>query len=143
MSNPAVPLHVLVVEDDPGDVLLIVEAFAASTLHTRLSVVGDGSAALASLHAEDVCPDIVLLDLNLPGLSGREVLAAVKADPRLCTIPVVVFTTSAAAEDIAECYRSHANAYVTKPVDFDEFKQVIDSIDHFFAETVVLARTAE
>jgi two-component system response regulator len=133
------PLNVLVVEDDAGDVLLIEEAFAASPLHTSLTVVGDGALALEHLR-DEARPDMVLLDLNLPKVRGTEVLAFLKVDPELRTIPVVVFTTSSSAEDIAECYRSYANAYVTKPTDFDEFLAVVNSIDHFFTETAALAR---
>ena len=113
-------ISVLLVEDDPGDVVLIREAFEDNKVHNTLHVVSDGVEAMAFLrnegeHAAAPRPDLVLLDLNLPRMDGREVLAEVKADPDLRTIPVVVLTTSEAEEDVLRSYDLHANAYVTKP----------------------------
>jgi len=135
-------INVLLVEDDPGDVLMTREAFE-EFLHNRLDVVNDGAEAIAFLRKEApyervTTPDLVLLDLNLPRRDGREVLAEVKADPQLRHIPVVVLTTSAADEDILRSYQLHANAYVTKPVDFDNFIKAIRQIDHFFVSVVRL-----
>jgi CheY-like chemotaxis protein len=134
---------VLLVEDDPGDVLMTREAFADNRIHNSLHVVSDGVDALAFLRGQDQwagapTPDLILLDLNLPRMDGREVLAEIKTDEALCGIPVVVLTTSAAQEDIVASYRLHANAYVTKPADFDEFIRVVRQIDHFFVTVVEL-----
>jgi CheY-like chemotaxis protein len=136
------PINVLLVEDDEGDVVLTREAFD-EYLNNRLDVVGDGTAALAFLRGEppytDVpAPDLVLLDLNLPGRDGREILAEIKSDDRLSHIPVVVLTTSAADEDVLGSYKAHANAYVTKPVELDGFIAAIRQIDHFFVSVVRL-----
>jgi CheY-like chemotaxis protein len=137
------PIEVLLVEDDPGDVLMIREAFAENKLNNRLHVVSDGVEALDFLrrgdgHAGAPRPDLILLDLNLPRKDGREVLADVKSDPALRAIPVVVLTTSEAEEDILRSYDLHANAYVTKPVDFERFISVVRQIDHFFVTVVKL-----
>jgi CheY-like chemotaxis protein len=137
------PIEVLLVEDDPGDVLLIREAFEHNKLANRLHVVSDGVEALEFMrrsgeHAGAPRPDLVLLDLNLPRKDGREVLAEVKDDAALRTIPVVVLTTSQAEEDILRSYDLHANAYVTKPVDFDRFIGVVRQIDDFFVSVVKL-----
>jgi len=136
-------VSVLLVEDDHGDVLLVREAFAEHKVANALSVVNDGVNALEFLrqegeyvHAER--PGLVLLDLNLPRKSGDEVLAEMKSDPSLATIPVVVLTTSEAEEDVLRSYQRHANAYVTKPVDFERFKSVIHQIDDFFIGLVKL-----
>jgi CheY-like chemotaxis protein len=130
---------VLLVEDDPGDVLLVKEAFASRQAESSLSVVSDGVQALAFMRAEgDYAgaprPDLVLLDLNLPRKNGREVLAEIKGDGELATIPVVVLTTSEAEEDILRAYELHANAYVTKPVDLDHFVATVHKIDEFFID---------
>ena len=137
------PIEVLLVEDDPGDVLLIREAFEDNKVRNRLHVVADGVEALAFLrregeHAGAPQPDLVLLDLNLPRKDGREVLAEVKGDDALQHIPVVVLTTSKAEEDVLRSYKLHANAYVTKPVDFDRFIDVVRQIDEFFVTVVKL-----
>jgi CheY-like chemotaxis protein len=137
------PIEVLLVEDDPGDVLLIREAFEFNKLHNNLNVVSDGEQALAYLrnegeYARALRPDLVLLDLNLPRKDGREVLAEVKTDERLRAIPVVVLTTSEAEEDVLKSYELHANAYVTKPVDFDRFVSIVRQIDDFFVSVVRL-----
>ena len=136
-------IEVLLVEDDPGDVLLTREAFEHQKVANRLHIVNNGEDAIAFLHkqgehADAPDPDLVLLDLNLPGMHGREVLAAVKEDPKLQTIPVVVLTTSEAEEDVLRSYQLHANAYVTKPVDFDRFMAVVRAIDEFFVSVVRL-----
>jgi CheY-like chemotaxis protein len=137
------PIQVLLVEDDPGDVLMTREAFEDEKVRNELHVVDNGVDALAFLrregdYADAPTPDLVLLDLNLPRMDGREVLAEVKADPELRRIPVVVLTTSEAEEDIDRSYALHANAYVTKPVDFDRFTAVVRQIDDFFVSVVKL-----
>ena len=139
-------IEVLLVEDDPGDVVLIQEAFADNKVGNRLSVVGDGVEAMAFLRREGRYavaprPDLVLLDLNLPRKNGREVLAEIKGDPELSIIPVIVLTTSEAEEDIVRSYSLHANAYITKPVDFERFAGVVHQIDEFFVGVVKLPRT--
>jgi CheY-like chemotaxis protein len=137
------PIEVLLVEDDPGDVLMTQEAFEEHKVRNRLTVVQDGAEALAYLRREGeytnaVRPDLILLDLNLPRRDGREVLAEIKKDDELGRIPVVVLTTSSADEDILRSYQLHANAYVTKPVDFERFISVIRQIDEFFVSVVKL-----
>jgi CheY-like chemotaxis protein len=139
------PIEVLLVEDDPGDVLLTKEAFDDNKVQNNLSVVSDGEEATDYLRrrgrfTEAARPDLVLLDLNLPRKDGREVLLEIKADPELRSIPVVVLTTSEADEDILRSYDLHANAYVTKPVDFDQFIRVVRHIDDFFVSVVKLPR---
>lgn len=136
-------VEVLLVEDDPGDVLMTREAFEDNKLRNHLTVVPDGVSALEFLrkqgdYADAPTPDLVLLDLNLPRKSGREVLEELKGDPALRSIPVVVLTTSEAEEDVRSSYALHANAYVTKPVDFDRFIEVVRQIDEFFVEVVRL-----
>jgi CheY-like chemotaxis protein len=141
--EPTLPIEVLLVEDDPGDVLMTQEAFEEHKVRNKLSVVSDGEEALAYLrregpHADAPRPDLILLDLNLPRVDGREVLAVIKEDEDLRRIPVVVLTTSQADEDILRSYSLHANAYVTKPVDFDRFITVVRQIDNFFVSVVKL-----
>jgi CheY-like chemotaxis protein len=138
-------VDVLLVEDDPGDVLMTREAFEHYKISNALHVVTDGERALQFLHrtgeyADAPRPGLILLDLNLPRKDGLEVLAELKADPVLKVIPVVVLTTSQAEEDILRSYRLHANAYVSKPVDFERFMDVIRQIDTFFVSVVRLAR---
>jgi CheY-like chemotaxis protein len=137
------PIEVLLVEDDPGDVLLTREAFEHQKVNNRLHVVNNGEDAINFLRQQGKftdapLPDLILLDLNLPGMHGREVLSTVKEDPGLRTIPVVVLTTSEAEEDVLRSYALHANAYVTKPVDFDRFMAVVRAIDEFFVSVVRL-----
>uniref|UniRef100_UPI0035615D23 response regulator n=1 Tax=Paraconexibacter sp. TaxID=2949640 RepID=UPI0035615D23 len=125
-ENVVDPIDILLVEDDPGDVLMTREAFEEHKVRNRLSVVADGVDAMRFLRREDEFadaprPDLILLDLNLPRRGGREVLEDIKGDPALRSIPVVVLTTSSAEEDILRSYDLHANAYVTKPVDFERF----------------------
>ena len=136
-------IDVLLVEDDPGDVLMTREAFTENKVANRLAVVSDGVSALEFLrkegeYADAPTPDLVLLDLNLPRMDGREVLAAMKSDDELRRIPVVVLTTSEAEEDVLRSYSLHANAYVTKPVDFERFIDVVRQIDDFFVSVVRL-----
>jgi CheY-like chemotaxis protein len=143
MHSSATPIEVLLVEDDPGDVLMTQEAFEEHKVRNHLAVVNDGAEAVAYLRREGKFadaprPDLILLDLNLPKRDGREVLAEIKADPDLRQIPVVVLTTSQADEDIARSYQLHANAYVTKPVDFERFIAVVRQIDEFFVCVVKL-----
>lgn len=133
----------LLVEDDPGDVRLTEEALKRSKLLVMMNVVGDGEQALQYLrqvgpYAGSVRPDLVLLDLNLPKVDGREVLAAVKADPDLRPIPVVILTTSAADGDILKAYGLGGNCYITKPVGFDEFRRIVRAIEEFWFEVVKL-----
>jgi CheY-like chemotaxis protein len=136
-------ISVLLVEDDPGDVLLIREAFSDHKVGNGLSVVSDGVEAMEYVrgegeHAGRARPDLILLDLNLPRKSGAEVLAEIKGDPNLATIPVVVLTTSQSEEDVLHSYRNHANAFITKPVDFDRFGEIVHQIDDFFIGIVKL-----
>lgn len=139
MSTAPRPITVLLVEDDPGDVLLIREAFEDHKLNNTLLVASDGVEALEILRSPEAGrPDLVLLDLNLPRKDGREVLKEIKADDALRSIPVVVLTTSDAEEDILRSYDLHANAYVTKPVDFESFIDVVRQIDDFFVSVVKL-----
>ncbi|WP_410596118.1 response regulator [Amycolatopsis sp. lyj-23] len=143
MTESLEPIDVLLVEDDPGDVLMTQEAFEHYKIRNTLSVVSDGEQALQFLRREPPYedaprPSLILLDLNLPRRDGREVLAEVKASPDLRSIPVVVLTTSEAEEDIARSYDLHANAYVTKPVDFDRFVDIVQQIDSFFVTVVKL-----
>lgn len=139
MTTPTRPVTILIVEDDPGDQMLIQEAFADqhAAPPPRLALVGDGQQALDFLHrrgshADAPRPDLVLLDLNLPRFDGRVVLEQIKSDDDLCAIPVVIFTTSSRADDITGTYLLRANAYVTKPVDFDHFTSVVRHINGFF-----------
>ncbi|HRW38487.1 MAG TPA: response regulator [Aquihabitans sp.] len=138
-------LRILLVEDDPGDVLITTEALADSNVPYELTVVEDGEQALDYLnqrgaHEGVTRPDLILLDLNLPRVDGREVLAEVKAHPDLASIPVIILSTSDAEDDVLATYQLHANAYVTKPVDFDQFHQVVRSIDDFFLSIVRLPK---
>ncbi len=136
-------IDVLLVEDDPADVMLVREAFAYNKVRNALHVVTDGEQALDFLfgrgaHTGAPRPDLVLLDLHLPRRNGREVLAEVEADPDLRAIPIVVLTTSAAEEDLLRSYQLHANLFVTKPVDFDRFIEVVRQIDELFVTVVKL-----
>jgi two-component system response regulator len=139
----AQPIEVLLVEDDPGDELMTREAFEDNKISNTLHVVRDGEEALDFLfqrgkHADAPRPDLILLDLNLPKYDGRQVLQIIKSDDELAHIPVVVLTTSSAEEDILRSYKLHANAYVTKPVDLDQFTAAVRQIDEFFLTVVRL-----
>jgi two-component system, chemotaxis family, response regulator Rcp1 len=137
------PIEILLVEDNPGDARLTLEAFKEGKVFNNLTVVGDGVEAMAYLrregqYANSVQPDLILLDLNLPKKDGREVLDEIKSDERIRNIPVIVLTTSAAEEDIARAYSRHANCYITKPVDLDQFLHVVQSIESFWLSLVRL-----
>ncbi len=137
------PIEVLLVEDNPGDAQLTRIALEDSKISINLNVVEDGVEAMAFLRKQEkyvkaVHPDIVLLDLNLPRKDGREVLAEIKADEKLRRIPVVVLTTSQAEEDILKAYNLCANCYITKPVDFDQFVKIVQSIENFWFAIVKL-----
>jgi CheY-like chemotaxis protein len=139
------PVDVLLVEDDEGDVLITREAFEFYKIRNPLHVVTDGEQALQFVRrtgafADAPRPGLILLDVNLPRLSGLEVLAELKQDPELLLIPVVMLTTSQAEEDILRSYKLHANAYVSKPVDFEHFTEAIRQIDDFFMTLVQLPR---
>ena len=136
-------IDILLVEDNPGDVVLAQEALKESKVRNKLFVVDDGVEAMAFLrrqgqYAGAPRPDLILLDLNLPRKSGREVLAEVKGDEELKRIPVVVLTVSKAEEDIIKCYSHHANCYITKPLDFNQFMEVTKSIEEFWLTIVRL-----
>jgi two-component system, chemotaxis family, response regulator Rcp1 len=148
MTLDARPIEILLVEDNAADVRLTVEALREGKVRNNLSVARDGAEAMEFLrregpYAEAPRPDLVLLDLNLPRMDGREVLAELKADPELRTIPVVVLTTSSAEADILRSYSLHANCYITKPVDLDQFVTVVKSIDDFWLTIVRLPKGAQ
>ena len=137
------PVEILLVEDNKGDVGLIEEVFEEAKIRNNLHVAEDGEEALLYLHGEGKFsgsprPDIILLDLNLPKKGGREVLREIKEDENLHNIPVIVLTTSDAEKDIIGAYDLHANAYITKPLDFDQFIKVVGSIENFWLEIVKL-----
>ena len=143
----APPVEILLVEDNPGDVRLTKEALREGKVYSTLHWAKDGVEALEFLrrqgpHANAPRPDIILLDLNLPKKDGREVLSEIKSDDQLKHIPVVVLTTSKAEEDILRSYELHANCYVTKPVDLDQFIRVVQSIDRFWLTVVTLPPAA-
>lgn len=137
------PVEILLVEDNPGDVRLTQEVFKEGKVRNQLNVAWNGEEALAYLRREGRFasasrPDVILLDLNLPRKGGREVLAEIKADPKLQCIPVVVLTTSQADQDIVESYKQHANCYIVKPVDLDHFINVVRTIEGFWLQIVKL-----
>ncbi|MDR0529623.1 MAG: response regulator [Zoogloeaceae bacterium] len=141
------PVNILLVEDNPGDVRLTVEALRESKVIAAMMVAQDGLEALDVLsqrppfeHAP--CPDLILLDLNLPRMDGREFLSIIKSDEKFKKIPVVILTTSSAEQDIVRAYNLHANCYITKPVDLDQFIQVVKSIDDFWLTIVQLPHIA-
>jgi len=136
-------IEILLVEDDPGDVRLTMEALKSAKMLNRVSVAGDGVEAMAFLrrqgkYAQAPFPDLILLDLNLPRKDGRAVLAEIKADPDLMRIPVVVLTTSQDERDILQAYNTHANCYISKPVDLTQFLLVVAAIDNFWLTVVKL-----
>jgi two-component system, chemotaxis family, response regulator Rcp1 len=150
MLSSSLPKHIeiLLVEDSPADVLITQDALAEAHVLNTIHVVEDGEEALAFLRKQAPFanvrrPDLILLDLNLPRKSGREVLAEIKADAELQTIPVVVLTTSQAEEDIWKAYHLHANCYVVKPLDFATFVQAVKSIRHFWLSVVALPPEAD
>jgi two-component system, chemotaxis family, response regulator Rcp1 len=141
------PIEILLVEDSPSDAALTVEALEAGKVVNRLSHVSDGVEAMAFLrrqgkYANAAKPDLIMLDLNLPKKDGREVLEELKGDPSLKTIPVVVLTTSRADKDVLRSYELHANCYITKPVEFSKFIDVVKSIEHFWLAVVTLPNKA-
>ncbi len=141
--TPVKPVDILLVEDNPGDVRLTREALKEGKVLNTLSVAADGVEALAFLrregcHAAAPRPDIILLDLNLPRMDGRELLAVIKADADLRRIPVVILTTSAAEQDILKSYNLHANCFITKPVDLEQFIAVVRSVEDFWFTIVRL-----
>jgi CheY-like chemotaxis protein len=136
-------LHILVVDDDDADALMIEEALAGAEMQSRVERVADGREALDYLrregrYADASRPDLILLDLNMPRMDGRETLAAIKTDEQLKAIPVVILTTSGAAPDIAASYQQRANAYVTKPFGLDDFEATVRQIDRFYREIASL-----
>ena len=137
------PIEILLVEDSPTDVLLTKRALADARLINRLHVVEDGVKAMAFVRKQAPYtaaprPDLILLDLNMPKMDGREVLAAIKADEDLCVIPVAVLTTSRAESDVLKSYKLHANCYIAKPVDFDSFVDAISTLEKFWFAVVTL-----
>ena len=136
-------LDILVVDDDDADAFMISEALESAETHTRVNRVSDGREALDYLRREAPYqdahrPDLILLDLNMPRMDGRETLAAIKNDDRLKAIPVVILTTSGAPPDIVASYQHRANAYVTKPFELDDFEATVRTIDRFYREVAVL-----
>jgi len=145
MSAFCKPVEILLVEDSPDDVRLTQEALKDARVINNLSVARDGEEAMSFLrregeYADAPCPDLILLDLNMPKKDGREVLAEIKSDPHLRRIPVVMLTTSSAEKDILESYDLHANCYITKPVDLDQFITVVQTIEDFWFTMVKLPR---
>jgi two-component system response regulator len=141
------PIEILLVEDSPSDTELTVEALKGAKVRNHLSIVEDGVQAMEFLrrlgsYAQAPRPDLIMLDLNLPRKDGREVLAELKADEKLKTIPVVVLTTSSAEQDVLRAYNLHANCYITKPVDFNQFLEVVQSIESFWLFVVTLPPAA-
>ena len=143
MPNSVDRIDILMVEDNPADVRLAQEAFKYQKLSNPLNIVKDGVEAIKYLrkegrYAEVARPDIILLDLNLPRMSGQEVLKTIKEDENLSTIPVVILSTSDAEKDILKAYQSHANCYITKPVDFEKFADVVRQVEGFWFSVVKL-----
>jgi chemotaxis family two-component system response regulator Rcp1 len=137
------PINILLIEDNPGDIRLTREVLKEGKILNELNVVTDGELAVQYLkktgpYRDVKIPDIILLDLNLPKKDGREVLAEIKSDPHLLLIPVIVLTTSSAERDILNMYAHHANCYITKPVDFNQFIEVIKTIENFWLHIVIL-----
>jgi CheY-like chemotaxis protein len=146
MSTTAPPpraIEILLVEDNPADIRLTTEIFKQAKLRNTLHVAEDGETALAMLRDPTLPrPDLVLLDLNLPGIDGREVLLEIKSDPALRSIPVCVLTTSQAEQDILTAYHRHTNCYIVKPVDLNQFIRVVQQIEDFWFSVVKLPRSA-
>ena len=143
MENDTRAIEILLVEDNPGDARLTIEAMREAKMRNRIHVVEDGVEAMEFLRhqgrfGDAPRPDLILLDLNLPRKDGREVLAEVKSDPDLRRIPVVVLTTSRAEEDVLRAYDLHANCFVTKPVDLEQFMKIVAQIDAFWVNVVTL-----
>lgn len=139
----AQPIHILLVEDNEGDIFLITEALNEGKILNRISVVQDGEEAMLFLEQKGIfadaeLPDLILLDINLPRKNGHEVLKQIKNSIKLQTIPVIVLTTSSSPQDISHSYKNHANCYITKPVAAEEFLQVVTSIENFWISIVTL-----
>lgn len=137
--------EILLVEDEPADVDLVKQALKSSKIKNNLNVVGNGNDAINFLRKEGgfstaKTPDLILLDLNLPGISGKELLATVKQDSQLKMIPVTIMTSSDSEEDVVKSYEQHANCYVRKPMNLNEFKKIVDTIDHFWFSIVTLPK---
>jgi chemotaxis family two-component system response regulator Rcp1 len=138
-------IDILLIEDNPGDIRLTIEALKQGRILNNLNIARDGEEALLYLHKKDkykdvTTPDIILLDLNLPKKDGREVLSEIKTDPALRCIPVIVLTTSSSEEDVTNMYARYANCYITKPVDFNQFMNVIRCIENFWLTIVKLPK---
>jgi CheY-like chemotaxis protein len=145
-SKTARPIEILLIEDSPSDVALTIEALQAGKIVNNLNCVADGVEAIAYLrkqgrYAESSRPDLIMLDLNLPKKDGREVLRELKSDPNLKLIPIIVLTTSRADKDVLQSYELNANCFITKPVDFHQFIDVVRSIEHFWLSVVTLPPT--
>ena len=139
MKKLAEPIHILIVEDNPGDARLAVEALTEGKITNNISVVQDGIEAISFLKKENTPrPDLIFLDLNLPKMNGKDVLSIIKKDPELKRIPVIILTTSEADQDISATYDLQANCYITKPVGFDKFIDVIQSVENFWLSVVKL-----
>lgn len=134
-------VHILLVEDNEGDIILTTEAFKDMQLENKISIVRDGEEALQFLRKQDsyadvTTPQLILMDINLPGMDGKELLETIKKDPELKEIPVVMLTSSAADADISECYDKHVNWYITKPIDYDKYTKVMHEIEAFYVSFV-------
>ena len=148
MSNRARPVHILLIEDNPADAELMVEAMSQSKVRNQLTIARDGEAGMEAIYTRgDYAgmpqPDIILLDLNLPRLDGREILAQVKSDDAVRHIPIVVLTSSQAEEDVLRSYKLNANSYISKPLDFDRFMEIIRRLEDFWLEVVKLPARIE
>lgn len=143
MNDTELPVEIMLVEDNPGDIRLITELFKEIDIENQVNVACDGEQALMMLHKEGKftttrLPDLILLDLNLPKIDGKEVLREIKTDNRLMYIPVIILTTSREEKDIIETYSYNANSFITKPVDLDSFIKIIKSIQEFWLNIVKL-----
>jgi CheY-like chemotaxis protein len=138
-ESPTLPIELLLVEDSFGDAALAQEAFAGARIANNVSIAADGEEALHKLHAGDRRrPDLILLDLNLPRMSGLAVLQAIRKDPTLCEIPVVVLTGSNAAADVSESYAHGANAYIVKPIHFEGLEEIVAALERFWFDVAAL-----
>jgi two-component system, chemotaxis family, response regulator Rcp1 len=133
-------IHILLIEDNEGDIILTMEALNDAKINNRVSVARDGEQALALLNSATSLPDLIVLDINLPKVDGLEILATIKKDERLKMIPVIMLTTSSAERDIANSYANYANCFITKPVDFTCFLNVIKKIETFWITIVKLPK---
>ena len=141
-------VNILLVEDNEGDIILTTEAFKDMQLENTISVVRDGEEALRFLkkqseHADAITPQLILMDINLPGMDGKELLETIKKDPVLKEIPVVMLTSSAADADISECYDKHVNWYITKPIDYDKYTKVMHEIEAFYVSFVPYPKSSK